>query len=161
VTPWERLQEHRREIEERRHRRKAVGPRQQTRWQDRRLDERTAKAIAAVMNGIPRRRPVAAVAAETPDGWAVLVQRSEGGGDVERLVTLGDCAPLLVGATMARRTPRWTGDDGRLAPPATVDPGPTTVRQVREALEEATGGPAPERDRGAIQEELTTDREGT
>jgi hypothetical protein len=132
VTEWERLLARRRAIKRR------------TRWQDRRLDEPTARAVEAVLNGPRPPRPVAALAVETPEGWVVLVQRAEGNGEMERLTTLGQCTPYLRGpmalpvGQWPRRSERWA-PLGRLA--EEVAPAPGAEEQVREALDDAADGP--------------------
>ena len=131
MTAWERMQARQRDIKRR------------TRWQDRRLDEGAARAVEAVLNGPRPPRAVAALAVrseETPDGWAVVVQHAEGTLDVERLTTLGQCAPYLGAAmrapwttTRATRLARHTG----LAQEVPASPG--AEREVREALGAVVG----------------------
>jgi hypothetical protein len=127
VTEWERLLARRKEIARR------------SRWQDRRLDEATARAVEAVLNGPRPPRPVAALAVETPDGWVVLVQRAEGNGEMERLTTLGQCTPYLR-EPMALPRREWAGTFPRLPEerlPTEVEPAHGAEGQVREALDGA------------------------
>ena len=133
MTAWERIQARQRDIKRR------------TRWQDRGLDEGTARAVASVLNGPRPPRAVAALAVrskETPDGWAVVVQHAEGTLDVERLTTLGQCAPYLGLAIKApwttTRATKLARREG-LAQEVPVPPG--AEREVREALAEAARHP--------------------